>query len=403
MRGQPATVQGEALSRVALKAAVNTRAGADPVPFYISVPNHRFCEWVSAMRKVGKFQIHPRGLRLLYVSAVRTACYLLLAVWTIGLFNPGVAQDEGKARIEKEPINLDVIVNDRDGKRILELNKEDFEIYEDGVLQEITRFKPAQRPLRIILLFDMSVSMGETFPSIKSEAVRLVESMDRLDELMVASFDMDLRWRTNWAGKALATTEILDLKLGSVRYNAPERPFPAPPQRRAGVVDRNTNLYGAMHNLFERFGGRGGNEVALLFSDGVDKIDPNLAKQRPVNDSKQVIQKAQESWTQIYSACFKTERKRSWNTIPIGTVGYGSNCKFLSEVADATGGRSFEFESQPELSQVLKKTLDDLRSQYSLAYFPSSQGNRVGFHKIKVVVKKPELIARAREGYLISK
>src|SRR5262245_29579352 len=53
----------------------------------------------------------------------------------------------------------------------------------------------------------------------------------------------------------------------------------------------------------------------------------------------------------------------SESPIPIGTVGYGSNCKFLSEVADATGGRSFVFESHPELAQVLKKTLDDLRSQ----------------------------------------
>jgi VWFA-related protein len=86
-----------------------------------------------------------------------------------------------------------------------------------------------------------------------------------------------------------------------------------------------------------------------------------------------------------------------------GSAGYRSNCKFLSEVADATGGRSFEFESQPELAQIMKKTLDELRSQYSLAYHPSSQGNRVGFHKIKVVVKKPDLIARAREGYLTSK
>jgi len=336
------------------------------------------------MRKVGKFHI--------------------LTLWMISLFSPVVAQqDEVKIKIDTELVNVDVIVNDRAGKRIHDLKKEDFEIYEDGVLQEITHFKPAPQPLRLILLFDMSTSMGLVFPAIKDEAVKLVESLNQLDEMMVASFGMDVQWHTDWGGKALTTNAILGLKSASVPYKLPPQPFPLPPGRRGGFADVNTNLYGAMHSLFERFGGRSGNEVTLLFSDGVDRIDRNLAKQRPVKDSKQVIQEAQESWTQIYAACFKTEREKALNAIVIGRDGYGSNCKFLSEVADATGGRSFEFESQPDLAQVMKKTLDELRSQYILAYYPSSQGNRAGFHKIKVVVKKPDMIARTREGYLISK
>ena len=325
------------------------------------------------------------------------------SVLMISLFNPGVTQDAGKIKIETELVNVDVVVKDHAGKRINDLKKEDFEIYEDGVLQEIASFKPAPHPLRLVLLFDLSASMGAMSPAIKDEAMKLVGSLDQLDEMMVASFGMDVRWHTDWGGKALTTNAILDLKPASVPYNLPERPFPLPPGRRGGLADVNTNLYGAMHSLFERFGGRSGNEVALLFSDGVDRIDRNLAKQRPVKDPKQAIQEAQESWTQVYAACFKTERQKAWNGIMIGRDGYGSNCKFLSDIAGATGGQSFEFESQGDLAQVLKKTLDELRSQYSLAYYPSSQGNKVGFHKIKVVVKKSDLIARAREGYLISK
>lgn len=328
----------------------------------------------------------------------------IAAVWMIGLFNLSAAQDAGKIRIETELVNVDVVIKDLAGKRIQDLKKEDFEIYEDGVRQEITHFRPMNQPLRLILLFDMSTSMGSFFPVIKDEAVKLVESLNRLDEMMISSFGRDLQWHTDWAGKAVATTEILSLKSASVPWQRPRQPFPLPPGRRAGSPDVNTNLYGAMRAVFERFGGRGGNEVVLLFSDGVDSIDRNTAKQRPIKDSKQILKEAQESWAQIYAACFKTEREKAWNTIPIGGKdGHGSNCKFLSEVADATGGRAFEFESQPELAVVLKKTLDELRSRYSLAYSPSSQGNKVGFHKIKVVVKRPDVVARAREGYLISK
>jgi Ca-activated chloride channel family protein len=338
----------------------------------------------------------------------------IAAVWMIVLFSLGVAQqDEGKIKTETELINVDVAVKDAAGKRIHDLKKEDFEIYEDGVLQEITHFKPASHTLRLILLFDTSVSMGAIFPAIKDETVKLVESLNQLDEIKIGAFDMDLQWGPDWGGKAVATTEILALKSPPVPQPTlpspqptPPRPFPIPRGGRVGLPDRDTNLFGAMHTLFGRFGGRSGNEVVVLFSDGKDSVDRDLAKQRPVKDSKQVIRKAQESWAQIYAACFKTEREDSWNPIPTGgrgTGGYGSNCKFLSEIADATGGRSFEFESQSALVQVLKKTLDELRSQYTLAYYPLSQGNRAGYHKIKVVVKKPDLIARAREGYLVSK
>jgi VWFA-related protein len=328
----------------------------------------------------------------------------ILTLWMIGLFIPVVAQqDEVKIKIDTELINVDVIVNDRAGKRIPDLKKEDFEIYEDGVLQEITHFKPAPQPLRLVMLFDMSNSMEAMFPAIKSEAVKFVESLNQLDEMMVASFGLDLKCHTNWGGKALATNAILDLKAEPLPWRN------VPPSFGGAMHDVITNLYGAMHTVFERFGGRSGNEVVLLFSDGVDSVIRGLEKQRPIRDSKQAIQEAQESWAPIYSACFKTERKkmtRGMIAIQIGgngKDGYGSNCQFLSQVADASGGRSFEFESQPDLAQVLKKTLDELRSQYTLAYYPSSQKNRAGFHKIKVVVKKPDTIARAREGYLISK
>jgi VWFA-related protein len=354
------------------------------------------------MRKVGKFRI--------------------LTVCVIVLFSPVVAQDDGKPKIKTELINIAVMVKDAEGKRIPDLKKEDFEIYEDGVLQEIADFKPAPHPLRLILLFDTSVSMGAIFPEVKDEAVKLVESLNQLDEIMIGSFDAGLQLSSDWGGKALATTEILALKSTSDPPPTPQNPQPTPPGPRprlpgpfptprgpiphSRMPDKNTNLFGAMRALFDRAGGRSGNEVVLIFSDGKDSVDRDLAKQRPVKDPKQVIREAQENLSQIYAACFKPDRESSGSPIPpfgIGRGGYGSDCKFLSEIADAAGGRSFEFESKSAFAQVLKKTFDELRNQYTLAYRPSSQGNRVGFHKIKVVVKKQNMIARAREGYLISK
>ena len=351
------------------------------------------------MRKVGKFRI--------------------LTICVIVLFSPVVAQDDGKLKTKTELINIDVMVKDAEGKRIPDLKKEDFEIYEDGVLQEIADFKPAPHPLRLILLFDTSVSMGAIFPAIKDETMKLVESLNQLDEIMIGSFDAGLQWSSDWGGKALAANEILALKSTSDPLPTLQNPQPTPPgprprmprfpippgptPRRRDAPDKNTNLFGAMRALFDRVGGRSGNEVVLIFSDGKDSVDRNLANQRSVKDQKQVIRETQENLAQIYAACFKPDQESSGSPFGLGRGGYASDCKFLSEIAGAGGGRSFEFESQSAFAQVLKKTFDELRGQYTLAYRPSSQGNRVGFHKIKVVVKKQDMIARARDGYLISK
>jgi Ca-activated chloride channel homolog len=341
------------------------------------------------MRKVGKFHI--------------------LTLLMIGLFSLVLAQqDEGKIKTETEPINIDVVVKDATGNQLPELKKEDFELYQDGALQEIAHIKSPPHPLRLILLFDTSVSMGLISQAAKDEAVKFVESLNQLDEIIVGSFDTDLRLGSDWGGKARAESEILALKSPSSPPPLQPRqpspfPIPRPIPGGRGTPDKDTNLFGSMHTLFERFGGRSGNEVVVLISDGKDSLDRNLAKDRPVKDSKQAIQRAQQSWAQIYGACFKIERESSGIGIPIGGRGYGSDCKFLSELAAATGGRSFEFESQSALAQVFKKTRDELKSQYTLAYYPSSQGNVTGFHKINVVVKRPDIIIRAREGYLVSK
>jgi Ca-activated chloride channel homolog len=368
----------------------------------------------SGFAKEGKIMRKYR-IPVLYLRA-------MAAVLMIVLFNPGIAQDTDKTKIETEPVNIDVIVKDAEGKRVADLKKEDFEIYEDGALQEITHFRPMNQPLRLVLLFDTSASMGLLFPAVKDEAVKFVESLNQLDEIMVASFSNSLQWHTEWGGKAAAANEILDLESASVPGRLPSNPGqgqfprrrpipprmpvpprgPLPPGRPVVLRDVDTNLYGAMHTLFVRFGGRGGNEVVLLISDGKDSVDGSLSKQRPVKDSKQVVQKAQESWAQIYTACFSIERSSGLSPFG-GGRGSGSNCKFLSEISDATGGRAFEFESQSDLALVLKKILEDLRSQYGLAYSPSSQGKKAGLHKIRVTVKRPDVVVHAREGYLVSK
>ncbi len=66
-----------------------------------------------------------------------------------------------------------------------------------------------------------------------------------------------------------------------------------------------------------------------------------------------------------------------------------------------SGGREYAFASQRALEQAVSDLGRELHSQYLLTYAPTNieQG---GFHDIRVVVNRPELIIRTRPGYWIA-
>src|SRR5262245_48647420 len=100
----------------------------------------------------------------------------------------GFAQQGTVVKIDTELVNLNVVVTDRRGQRVRGLGKDDFEIYEDGVKQEISHFAAEERSLKLALLFDTSISMEETLPTVKQAAIKFVGDLSADDKLSVVSF-----------------------------------------------------------------------------------------------------------------------------------------------------------------------------------------------------------------------
>src|SRR5262245_27507283 len=107
------------------------------------------------------------------------------------------AQDE-VIRVDTKLVNLNVVVKDRHGQRIRGLVKGYFDVYEDGVRQEITHFVAEERPLRLVLLFDVSVSMEAVLPGIKREAAVLVNSLRPDDTINIVSFASQVHKPSGW-------------------------------------------------------------------------------------------------------------------------------------------------------------------------------------------------------------
>lgn len=68
------------------------------------------------------------------------------------------AQEE-VIRIDTTLVNLNVVVKDRQGRRVHGLTRDDFDVYEDVARQEITHFVAEERALWLVLLFDVNSVM----------------------------------------------------------------------------------------------------------------------------------------------------------------------------------------------------------------------------------------------------
>ena len=69
-------------------------------------------------------------------------------------------------------------------------------------------------------------------------------------------------------------------------------------------------------------------------------------------------------------------------------------------MADKTGGRSPRGRRRDVLERAFESIAEELRRQYSLGYYPKAQSSVAARRQIKVRVKRPNLVVRARDSYI---
>ncbi|HSW38003.1 MAG TPA: VWA domain-containing protein, partial [Acidobacteriota bacterium] len=100
-----------------------------------------------------------------------------------------VPDQQGRAfRIQVTMVSLPVVVTATDGSHTTGLTMEDFEVYEDGVRQEIAGFAPVEEPISVALMIDSSGSTEAQLSRIKNEAIRFVEQLREDDRVAILSF-----------------------------------------------------------------------------------------------------------------------------------------------------------------------------------------------------------------------
>ena len=262
------------------------------------------------------------------------------------------------------------------GRRVLDLERDDFRIIDNGERQEIVTFERGEIPITASLLLDSSLSMekGERLSSALQGARVFLEGMHDLDRAQVTLFSDRILRTTDFSDDRETLATALD------EVNA------------SGGTAINDHLFLALSRLEAEQGRR----VAVLFSDGEDV--------HSVLPMREVLRKARSSQALIYWIFLREEgaddEVRTYTTSWRDAEANLEEARLLRQAIRESGGRIEVVEHPDALAEAFAGILAELREQYVLGFYPSQDRGDGEWHDVKVRVDRAGVVVRAREGYL---
>jgi Ca-activated chloride channel family protein len=298
-----------------------------------------------------------------------------LPVVSLFVFGGGVLALPAVQNTDEEPYRVAVDVNlvvlhatvtDRAGHPVSGLQRNEFQVYEDGVPQRIGLFQREDIPVTVGLVVDHSGSMGPKLRDVMAAAETFARSSNPNDQMFVADFNERV-----WFGLA-----------AGVAFTGDASQLEAAISR--GPASGRTALYDAIVESLTRLNeGNRKKRVLLVISDGGDNASRHSLPQ--------VIRKAEESSAIIYAIGLFNEDDPDRNP------------GVLRRLARVTGGEAFFPRETAEAVGICERIAKDIRNQYTLGYVAAVAPADLAFRAIRVVARAPHygrLFVRTRTGYI---
>jgi VWFA-related protein len=250
-----------------------------------------------------------------------------------------------------EAVRVDVLVTDN-GQPVRGLGPGDFEIKDNGVLQQIDLVSFDQVPLNAILALDMSDSVaGERLDRLRAAGGAVLAGLKPEDQSALVTFSHVVQL----GAKLTHDTGLVRTALS-----------------RAGGMG-NTALFDGTYAGITVGGADAGRALLIVFSDGLDTSSWLSADK--------VLEAARRSDVIVYAVSVRSPAKP----------------EFLRDLTSLTSGRLLEVERTENLDAVFIGILEEFRRRYLVSYTPHGV-SREGWHKLDVRVKRNGVV-RARPGY----
>jgi VWFA-related protein len=279
-------------------------------------------------------------------------------------------------------VNLFATVRDKNKRIVGDLKQEDFKVQEDGQDQKISFFsKEVALPITLALLLDTSGSEQDMLGAIQEAGGAFLHRVLRKgDEALVMSFDSDVDLLSDFTDDRAQ----LDRAVHRARINIPSggsiggNPGPIGSRQITG-----TALYDAIYlACSEKLNTEAGRKAIVIVTDAQDEG----SKVR----LEEAIEAAQRTDTVIHILLVADPR-------------FGGNASVAHKLAEETGGRMIAVRSEKKLVEAFDEISEELRSQYTLGYYPTNTAHDGKFRKIKVETNNHDLKVLTRKGYYAPK
>lgn len=261
-------------------------------------------------------------------------------------------------------VALQATVRDRKGGFAADLSQQDFQVYEDGVRQNISLFRHEDVPVTVGLVVDHSGSMRLKLPEVIVAAGKFVQSSNPQDQMFVVNFNEKVSLGLPATVPFSNRADELDAAVG-------EEPAVG-----------ETALYDAISVALNRLqSGASEKKVLIVISDGGDNAS---RLSLPA-----VLKMAGESNAVVYTIGIFD------NDDP------DKNPGVLRRLANATGGEAFFPREFTEVVAICARIASDIRHQYTIGYVSGNAARPAGYRTIRVVARSTGKVldVRTRTNY----
>jgi VWFA-related protein len=358
-----------------------------------------------------------------------------------------VEDDGGEAvKVETNLVTLPVVVSDRGGRYVPDLKSEEFTVSEDGAEQKVSFFATVSEPFHVVLLIDTSASTtAEKMRQVQEAAVAFINNLQQGDRVKVVSFDDDVRdlcdftgdraalasaIRATRPGKGTRLYDAFDLAYRSLRrvkgrkavvmltdgvdwhsdsrtYDDNRRAleesdvvvYPVRFDTRAETeqLAREQSQGGQTVDLGTIFGGK----VPGLPGGGTIKVNPRGGRTRDGGDSSRDASRGggPGSTDTFPTTSRRPEDPGEESIRSLMDRIYKLADDYLNEIANTSGGRLVRADNNAMLPRAFQQIAEELRTQYSLGYYPTNPARSGKYRKIRVRTTRKDVAVRTRPGY----
>jgi Ca-activated chloride channel homolog len=280
-----------------------------------------------------------------------------------------VAAQQPAFRAGVDLVSLNVTV--MQGTRyVTDLEQNDFNVFEDGVKQDVTFFNKSNLPIALALLLDTSASMDTKLSTAQEAAIGFAKRLRSQDLAEVIDFDNRVTVLQQFT-------------------NSPQELETAIRRTSAGG---STSLYNAVYIALKdlkKVVAKNTDEIRrqaiIVLSDGEDTSS--------LLPFEEVLDLAKRSETAIYSVGLRD------NELGGGSRSFKEAEFVLRQFAQQTGGRSFFPNQLTDLNGVYGQISDELSSQYTVGYTSKNPKRDGAWRRVVVQVGRQGVAARTKQGY----